>query len=51
MDAASSADGSSGSAERVEEVTARTWAAGAGAPSLRPGSPRRSGAAFGAERR
>ena len=44
MDALSSADGSTGSAEPVEELAGRVWATGAGARSL-------SGAVFAGERR
>ncbi len=45
------ADGSSGSAEPVEELAARTRTTGAGAPSLRATWLSLSGAAFARERR
>jgi len=51
MDALSSADGSSGSAEPVEELAGRMRATGAGARSLCARWLSLSGAAFGGERR
>ena len=51
MDALSSADGSTGSAEPVEELAARVRATGAGARSLCARGLSLSGAAFAAERR
>ena len=50
MGALLSADGSSGSAEPVEELAGRMRATGAGAPSLGARGPSLSGAAFAGER-
>ena len=51
MGALLSADGSTASAEPVEELAARVWAAGAGARSLCARWLSLSGAAFARERR
>jgi hypothetical protein len=51
MDALSSADGSAGSADPVEELAGRVRATGAGARSLCARGLSLSGAAFAGERR